>query len=180
MSEPYLGEIRLFSFNFAPRGWAFCQGQTLPINQNQALFALLGTTYGGNGQTTFSLPNLAGRAAISSGQGLGLSPHNLGESAGSPSVTLTINQIPAHNHNAVGTKNKGSLTGNPLGTPVNQVWAADAGDVTKEYAPATGTLHQMHPAAIGQTGSSQGHENRQSFLALSYCIALQGVFPSRN
>src|SRR6516165_10721861 len=84
MSEPYLGEIRLFSFNFAPRGWAFCQGQTLPINQNQALFALLGTTYGGNGQTTFSLPNLAGRAAISSGQGLGLSPHNLGESAGSP------------------------------------------------------------------------------------------------
>ena len=116
MSEPYLGEIRLFSFNFAPRGWAFCQGQTLPINQNQALFALLGTTYGGNGQTTFSLPNLAGRAAISSGQGLGLSPHNLGESAGSPSVTLTINQIPAHNHNAVGTKNKGSLSGNPLGT----------------------------------------------------------------
>jgi microcystin-dependent protein len=179
VSVPFLGEIRLFGFSFAPRGWALCQGQILAISQNSALFALLGTTYGGDGQTTFALPDLQGRVVLSSGQGPGLSPYTLADKLGAASVTLTLQQIPSHNHAANCTNNPGSLTGVPLGTPVNQVWAADAGGVTQEYAPAA-NLQTMAPAAIATAGSSQPHENETPFLVANYSIALQGIFPSRN
>jgi microcystin-dependent protein len=180
VSEPFLGEIRIFGFNFPPKGWASCAGQTLPINQNQALFSLLGTTYGGNGQTTFQLPDLQGRVVLSSGQGPGLSNRSLGEKQGSVSVALTTQQMPLHNHPANCTNLPGSLTGNPLGNPANQVWAADAGGVTQEYAPPSATLQAMDPRAIGNAGSGLPHENQTPYLVINYSIALQGIFPSRN
>jgi len=180
VSAPFLGEIRIFGFNFPPRGWTFCQGQTLPINQNTALFSLLGTTYGGNGTTTFQLPDLRASVILSSGQGPGLTNRNLGEKQGSANVTLTTQQIPSHNHPANCTNLPGSLTGNPLGTPVNQVWAADGGDVTQEYAPPPGALQSMDPRAIGNAGGGLPHENQTPYLVINYSIALQGIFPSRN
>src|SRR6195256_1405094 len=172
MSEAFMSEIKIVAFNFPPKGWAFCNGQLLPINQNQALFSLLGTTYGGNGQTTFALPDLQGRVILSSGQGPGLSNYSLGEKQGAAAVALNTTQIPAHSHSAQCTNNPGSLTGNPLGTPVNQVWAADAGGVTQEYATAPGSLQSMDPKAIGNAGSGQPHENETPYLALNYSIAL--------
>lgn len=180
MSAPFVGEIRIFGFNFPPRGWAFCQGQTLSISQNAALFSLLGTTYGGNGQTTFQLPDLQGRVVLSSGQGPGLSSRTLGEKLGSAGFSLTLQQMPLHNHPANCSNLPGSLTGNPLGTPVNQVWAADAGGVTQEYAPPPASLQSMDPRAIGNAGGGQGHENQTPYLVINYSIALQGIFPSRN
>jgi microcystin-dependent protein len=180
VSTPFLGEIRIFGFSFPPKGWALCAGQTLSINQNTALFSLLGTTYGGNGQTTFQLPNLQGRVVLSSGQGPGLTNRSLGETAGSPAVTVTTQQIPVHNHSANCTNAPGSLTGTPLGTPVNQVWAADAGGVTQEYAPPPTTLQTMHPNAIANAGGGQPHENETPYLVINYSIALQGIFPTRN
>jgi len=166
MAEPYLSEIKLVSFNFPPKGWALCNGQILPINQNQALFALLGTTYGGNGQTTFALPNLQGKVPIHMGQG-----HTLGETAGSESVTLNIQQLPTHLHvlNATNTDaNRGALpAGNILG-PVNNL-----------YGPPSNPTPFL-PASVTNTGGSQAHENRQPYLVLNFCIALQGIFPSQN
>jgi microcystin-dependent protein len=171
MTEPFLGEIRLFPYNFAPRGWAFCQGQILSIAQNTALFSLLGTTYGGNGQTTFALPDLRGRVPVSSGQGPGLSFYTLGEEAGVESVTLSQQQMPQHNHQ-VQVNNAGSATGRPSGAYPGQT----SGNA---YAPSTdGTT--FAPQAISNSGGSQPHENRQPYLALNYCIALEGIFPSRN
>jgi microcystin-dependent protein len=179
VSSPFLGEIRIFGFSFPPKGWAACAGQTLSISQNTALFSLLGTTYGGNGQTTFQLPDLQGRVILSSGQGPGLTNRNLGEKQGSAGVTLTIQQIPSHNHPANCSNLPGSLTGNPLGTPVNQVWAADAGGVTQEYAPPN-TLQTMNASAIGNAGGGQPHENQSPYLVINYSIAMVGIFPSRN
>jgi microcystin-dependent protein len=180
VSEPFIGEIRIFGFAYPPKGWALCAGQTLSISQNTALFSLLGTTYGGNGQTTFQLPDLQGRVVLSSGQGPGLTNRNLGERAGAASVSLTIQQIPSHSHAANCTNLPGSLTGNPLGTPVNQVWAADGGGVTQEYAPPPASLQSMDPRAIGNAGNGQAHENLSPYLVINYSIALQGIFPSRN
>ena len=180
MSAPFLGEIRIFGFNFPPRGWVLCQGQTLSISQNAALFSLLGTTYGGNGQTTFQLPDLQARVILSSGQGPGLSNYTLGEKLGSASVALTTQQMPLHNHPVNCSNLPGSLTGNPLGNPANQVWAADAGGVTQEYAPPSATLQAMDPRAIGNAGSGLAHENQTPYLVINYSIALQGIFPSRN
>ena len=166
MSEPFLSEIRIMSFNFPPKGWALCNGQFLPINQNQALFALLGTTYGGNGQTTFALPDLRGRVAIHSGSG-----HTLGERAGSESVTLSIQQLPTHNH--IG--NASSVAGNQpvpngalLASSATEIWNTPVSQVS------------LSPGTIGSVGGSQPHENRQPFNTLSFCIALQGIFPSQN
>lgn len=171
--EPFIGMIILFPYNFAPRGWAFCNGQILSIAQNTALFSLLGTTYGGNGQTTFALPDLRGRVAISEGQGPGLSPKSLGEVGGQENVTLIQTQIPAHTH----TLNASSVAGNQS-SPTGNV-LGNTGNFDNEYfagAPST----TMHAESIGATGGNQPHNNMPPYLVLNYCIALQGIFPARN
>jgi microcystin-dependent protein len=169
MSEPFLGELRIFGFNFAPRGWAMCNGQVLSIAQNTALFSLLGTTYGGNGQTTFALPDLRGRVPVHFGQGPGLSDIDLGEQAGSEVVTLTVDQLAAHNHGIAASN--GSATAS---RPANNFLAAGGSYATS----SDGTT--MNPGMVQNAGGSQPHENRQPFLGLNVCIALEGIFPSRN
>jgi microcystin-dependent protein len=169
MSEPFLGQITIVGFNFAPRGWAQCNGQILPIAQNTALFSLLGTTYGGNGQTTFALPDLRSRVPIHVGQGPGLSSYALGQAAGTETVTLNINQMPTHNHLMGASSEEGAPS-----SPSGQVPAK--GGI---YGPAPdGTV--MNPTVITNTGGSQPHENIQPYLTLNFCIALEGIFPSRN
>lgn len=163
MSEPFLSEIRIVSFNFAPRGWALCNGQLLPINQNQALFSLLGTTYGGNGQTNFALPDLRGRVPIHFGNG-----HTLGERAGEENHTLTISELPAHTH----TLKAG--TGDP-----NTAAGYLPSSSTNPYA-AGGINTALNSASISNTGGSQPHLNLQPYLTLNFIIALQGIFPSQN
>ena len=166
MSEPFLSEIKIFSMSFAPRGWAFCNGQLLPINENQALFSLLGTTYGGNGTTNFALPNLQGRVAIHVGGG-----HTRGESAGEENHTLTISELPTHVHSPLAS----SLDGDQP-APTNNLLA---GAATAELYSSTATnLTPLLPATISSVGGSQTHDNRQPFLVLSFCIALTGVFPT--
>ena len=165
MAEPFLSEIRLFSFNFPPKGWAFCNGQLLPINQNQALFSLLGTTYGGNGQTTFALPDLRGRYAMHVGNG-----HTLGEKAGSESVTLNQQQMPQHLHFMQAANKEADLSipgGNLLG------------NFNNGYRAAT-NLTTLLGGTVTNTGGSQPHNNMAPYLAINFCIALQGVFPSPN
>lgn len=166
MSEPFLSEIRLMSFQFAPKGWALCNGQLLPINQNQALFSLLGTTYGGNGQTSFALPDFRGRTPIHVGSG-----HTLGERAGEQAHTLSIPEIPTHAHALAATSAAGDQQ-----IPTNRVPAKNN---LPAYAPAQ-NLTGMAAGAIGIVGGSQAHQNMQPFLTLSFCIALQGIFPSPN
>lgn len=173
MDTPFLGMIAMFGFNFAPRGWAFCNGQILPIAQNTALFSLLGTTYGGNGQTTFALPDLRGRVPVGQFQGPGLSDYSLGQVAGSETVTLISTQIPAHTHTLNGITEAGTSA-----TPTGNL-PANTGALDKEYG-TPGTLTAMGAQAIGNTGGSQPHSNIQPYLAINYCIALQGIFPSRN
>jgi microcystin-dependent protein len=170
MTTPYIGEIRIFSFNFAPRGWATCAGQLLPIAQNQALFSILGTTYGGNGIQNFALPDLRGRAPIHFGQGTGLANYALGQSGGTEAQALTVNQVPGHTHTVTASSNPADVT-----SPANAFWAD--GGVTAYSATPTTTLS---PAALSSSGQSVGHENRSPFLTLNICIALTGVFPSRN
>lgn len=174
MSEPFLGEIRMVGFTFAPRGWAFCNGQLLPINQNQALFALLGTTYGGNGQTTFALPDLRSRVPVHAGQGPGLSLYVLGEQTGTESVTLVSGNLPQHNHvvNAV-------ASGGNLATPANGLPAIESTGTSLNYSTAAAGVI-MNPAMIGFTGSNQPHNNLQPLLVVNFIIALSGIFPSRN
>jgi microcystin-dependent protein len=167
MAEPFLSEIRLMSFAFAPKGWALCNGQLLPINQNQALFALLGTTYGGDGRVNFALPDLRGRAPIHEGSG-----HTLGERGGEQAHTLSLAELPTHTHaaNASAAQGDGVVpTGQLLASPLNQTYRA----------PDTG-LTSLDPATISNAGGSQAHLNMQPFLTLSFCIALQGIFPSQN
>jgi len=166
MAEPFLSEIRIMSFNFAPKGWAMCNGQLLPINQNQALFSLLGTTYGGNGQTTFGLPNLQGDVPIHVGNG-----HTLGETAGGSSVTLSQQQMPQHTHQLNGSSNVGAAiipTGNTLSTTPNQIYTQPA------------ALTSLSPSSVGNAGGSQAHNNMMPYLVLNFCIALQGIFPSQS
>lgn len=176
MSEPFIAEIRIMPYNFAPRGWAFCDGQILSIAQNTALFALVGTTYGGNGQTTFALPNLQGRAAIAPGQGPGLAAYQWGENGGASTVTLTSNQIPSHTHAVQAVAANGTSN-----TPVGNDWGKGAAGrgALNLYAPASdGT--SMNSAAFPNAGSSGAHNNMAPYLTLNFCIALQGIFPSRN
>ena len=173
MSQPFIGEIRSFGFNFAPRGWAMCNGQLLSISQNAALFSLLGTIYGGNGTTNFALPDLRGRFGLHLGQGPGLSNYPQGQAGGSESIALTTGQIPAHNHPVNCSSNGGTFT-----TPVGNVWAPDGTGTAVSYANTANAA--MAGNAIGLTGSGQGHENRQPFLVLNICIALNGIFPTRN
>jgi len=170
MTNVFVGEIRLYGFNFAPRGMAQCNGQLLAISQNTALFALLGTQYGGNGQTTFGLPDLRSRVPIHQGQGPGLSQYVMGEQAGTETVTLLSTQMPAHNHlhNAANTDATDS-------SPQNNVPA-----VIPSGGYTTTANTQMNPAAIANAGGSQPHSNLQPFLTINFCIALVGIFPSRN
>ena len=165
MAEPFLSEIRLFSFNFPPKGWALCNGQLLPINQNQALFSLLGTTYGGDGRVNFALPDLRSRAPIHFGSG-----HTLGERGGEQAHTLSISELPTHTHVA----NASTANGN-VAFASNNILAA-AGNL---YAGAT-NLVAISPSSIANVGGSQAHLNMQPFLVLNFCIALQGIFPSQN
>jgi microcystin-dependent protein len=172
MSTPFLSEIRIFSFNFAPKGWVMCNGQLLPINQNQALFSLLGTTYGGDGRVNFALPNLQGRASMHMGQG-----HTQGERAGEESHTVSMPEMPAHTHPASADAKAGDadsfkpqsvLPANASPTLIYSLGGSGFQGVT------------MSPAMVTSVGNSQAHENRQPYLALNFCIALQGIFPTRN
>jgi len=175
MSEPFIGQIMLVPYNFAPRGWAFCNGQILPIAQNTALFSLLGTTYGGNGQTTFALPDLRGRVPVSSGQGPGLQNYDLGQVGGSETQTLTVNEMPLHNHTfALGAIDDDAN----LGLAANNYLAnvASPGQVYRSGPPDT-TLGTQITATVG---GNQPVEILQPYLGLNYCIALEGIFPSRN
>ena len=173
MSEPFLGQICIYGFTFAPRGWAFCNGQIQQISQNTALFSLLGTTYGGNGQTTFGLPNLQSRLPLHFGQGPGLSQYSLGEATGSESVTLQTTQIPAHNH--LSTTPATGADGNSIDPAAGAVLGAGQ----NIYRVATAGV-QMSPTPTSLTGGSQPTSVIQPILALNFCIALQGLFPSRN
>jgi microcystin-dependent protein len=172
MAEPFLGEIRMFGFQFAPTGWAMCNGQLLPISQNTALFSLLGTTYGGNGTSTFALPNLQSSVAIHQGQGVGLSPYVIGQNGGTENVTLTQGQMPLHGHTVNASGSPGANT-----RPAGGVLARATTDV---YAAAPDGSTTMNPGTIGNAGGSQPHTNIQPYLVISFCIALQGIFPSRN
>ena len=165
MAEPFLSEIRIMSFVFAPRGWALCNGQFLPINQNQALFSLLGTTFGGNGQTTFALPDLRGRTPIHVGSG-----HTLGERGGEQAHTLSIAEIPTHTHSVQGN------TSTTNGTNVNNGSVFGATTVNIYGAPVS--LTSLNAGTVTNVGGSQAHLNMQPFLTLNFCIALQGIFPS--
>jgi microcystin-dependent protein len=176
MADPFVAEIRLFPFNFAPRGWAWCNGQLLPISQNTALFSLLGTTYGGNGQTNFGLPNLQGSAAMFSGQGPGLSLRDLGETGGSQTVTLLTTQLPLHTH----TINGKVAGGTP--SPTNMVWGTSSTgkSAANFYAPAAPAPVNMNAGALANAGSSQPHNNMMPYQTLYFNIALQGVYPPRS
>ncbi len=175
MSEAFIGELRIMAFNFAPRGWAFCEGQTLPINQNQALFSLLGTTYGGNGVSTFALPDLRGRAAVGAGSGPGLPPVQLGERGGVESVGLSTAEVPPHSHtmNAVSDIANASLPG--LALP-----AAKSRTGLAMFGPAGSGNTALNAAAVSAAGAGQAHNNVQPSSVLNYCISLFGIFPSRN
>jgi microcystin-dependent protein len=167
MAEPFLSEIRTFSFNFPPRGWAECNGQLLPINQNQALFSLLGTTYGGDGRVTFGLPDLRGRVPLREGAG-----RTLGERGGEEAHTLSIAEVPTHSHALRGTPKAATVD-----APGNNFLAASPGT---PYTASSSSLVPLNAATVKPAGESRSHENRQPYLVLSLCIALQGIYPSRN
>src|SRR5690242_2902536 len=173
MAEPFLSEIRIMSFGFPPKGWALCDGQLLPINQNQALFSLLGTTYGGDGRVNFGLPNLQGRTPIHMGSG-----HSLGERGGEQGHTLSISEIPTHVHIVNGTSNAGSSGTSPGNlNPVGNLFATVN---LPAYIAPDSNLAALHPSSIANVGGSQAHLNMQPFLVLNFSIALQGIFPSQT
>jgi len=177
MAQPYLAEIKMFAGNFAPHGYAFCNGQIIAISQNTALFSLLGTTYGGNGTTTFALPNMQGRAPVHQGNGAGIDPVSLGEMAGETSVTLNTSNLPQHTHPISGAAIAGS---NPGETPAsNTLFTNSAPNQLYAAALGTGGLN-LAPQTITMAGGSQPHNNAQPYLAVSFIIALSGVFPARN
>lgn len=171
MAEPFLSEIRIMSFVFAPKGWALCNGQLLPINQNQALFSLLGTTFGGDGRVNFALPDLRGRTPIHVGSG-----HTLGERGGEQAHTLSISELPEHTHILYASNSPGNSTNPRFGT-TGHVLAQDPGN---GYTSSTNNLTALNSGSIANVGGSQAHLNMQPFLTLSFCIALQGIFPSPN
>ncbi|MEO8436270.1 MAG: tail fiber protein [Pyrinomonadaceae bacterium] len=176
MGTPFLGEIKIVSFNFPPKGWAFCNGQFLPINQNQALFSILGTTYGGDGQTTFALPDFRGRIPLHVGS------KTLGERGGEAVHTMTISEMPTHTHVPNASNTSGNLPFPAAGSPVVQhnIWAISTQNPYESPASPGFAAAAMNPGSVSNTGGSQPHENRQPYLVLNFIIALQGVFPSRN
>lgn len=180
MADPFVAEIRIFPFNFAPKGWAFCAGQILPLSQNTALFSLLGTTYGGDGKSNFALPNLQGTAPLQPGQGPGLSLHDLGEQGGSQTVSLLESEMPAHSHSfgaVAGASQNATATGEVPGRG-SYVQGSQFGTVNTYTTTNTANV-PMNPGALAPTGGSLPHNNMQPYLALNFCIALQGVFPPR-
>ena len=174
MSSPFVAEIRMFAGNFSPTGWALCNGQLLPISQNTALFSLLGTFYGGDGKSTFALPNLQGSVPIQQGQGAGLTERFLGETSGEPVVTLIATEMPIHNHFVQGNFNPGDVF-----TPSPNTVLANSSPGSA-YSDAAGNLAQMNPTAISPAGGSLPHNNMQPYLTVTFVIALQGVFPPRS
>jgi microcystin-dependent protein len=174
MSNPFVAEIRIFPFNFAPTGWAFCDGQLLPLSQNTALFSLLGTTYGGDGNSNFALPNMQGNAPMHPGQGPGLSLHDLGETGGSDTVTLLESEMPAHTHALMAATNLSLVK---LPGPNVAMGRSRNGNA---YQDTPGNLVAMNANAIAPAGGGQPHNNLQPYLTLNFCIALQGVFPPRT
>lgn len=171
MSELFLAEVRIVGFNFAPRGWAFCDGQILPINQNQSLYSLLGTTYGGDGRTSFALPDLRGRTPIHVGRSNGGGHHTLGQKSGEETHTLAVNEMPQHTHALQATNSVGTGT-----APQGNVLAEASLPVYESYSAGV----QMGSGSVTNVGGSQAHDNMQPYLALNFCIALRGLFPSRN
>ncbi len=178
MSDPFVGEIRMVGFNFAPVGWALCDGQLLSIAQNTALFSLLGTTYGGNGTTNFALPDLRGRIPLHQGQGPGLSPYVLGQSSGSENVTLTNAQMPAHSHTLAAASVVGG-SASPQNNFIAEVLDPNTGAGVNAFN-TTSNGGTMNPGAISTSGGNQPHNNIQPYLCVNFIIALQGIFPSRN
>lgn len=179
MAEPFLGEIRLFGFNFAPRGWALASGQIISIAQNTALFSLLGTTYGGNGQTTFALPNLNGTAAMGNGNGAGLTPRVLGETVGETNVTLLSTEMPTHTH-LVNAAILATATPAQLNNVPNSTALLSLSGPKAAYGETATPAVAMSPLAVGVAGGGQPHSNQQPYLTLNFCIAVSGVFPARN
>ncbi|HSS77023.1 MAG TPA: phage tail protein [Thermoanaerobaculia bacterium] len=170
--DPFVAEIRIFPFNFAPKGWAFCDGQILPLSQNTALFSLLGTTYGGDGKSNFALPNMQGNAPMHPGQGPGLSLHDLGETGGSDTVSLLESEIPSHSHGFIVSQSDATDQ-----SPVNELLAAGVG--IGQYG-TPGAITQLSSNALAPAGGDQPHNNMQPYLTLNFCIALQGVYPPRT
>ena len=173
MSEPFLAEVRIVGFNFAPRGWAFCDGQILPINQNQSLYSLLGTTYGGDGRTSFALPDLRGRTPIHVGNSNGGGTHTLGQKSGAEIITLGAQEIPQHKHSVQASSAEGNT---PI--PQDHLLADSPAQLYRDYAGSTQT--HLRAGTVANAGGSQAHNNMMPYLALNFCIALQGLFPSRN
>jgi microcystin-dependent protein len=174
MADPFVAEIRIFPFNFAPRGWAWCDGQLLPLSQNTALFSLLGTTYGGNGKSNFALPDLQGRAPMHPGQGPGLSLHDLGETGGSDTVTLLESEIPSHTHALRASSDAGDLN---IPTPARSLARSTNANA---YKATSASLVSLAPQALAPAGGDLPHNNMQPYLTLYFNIALQGVFPARG
>jgi microcystin-dependent protein len=175
MADPFVAEIRIFPFNFAPRGWAFCDGQLLPLSQNTALFSLLGTTYGGNGMSNFALPDLQGRAPMHPGQGPGLSLHDLGETGGSESVTLLESEIPAHAHTLMAAVNPALVA-----VPSPNVGLARSRTVNAYQTNSTQNLVALAGQALAPAGGDAPHNNLMPYVTFNFCIALQGVFPPQG
>jgi len=173
--DPFVAEIRIFPFNFAPKGWAFCDGQILPLSQNTALFSLLGTTYGGDGKSNFALPNMQGNAPMHPGQGPGLSLHDLGETGGSDTVSLLESEIPSHSHALIASAADGIA-----GQPTNRLFAQGVGIQEWVANPPTAPNTQFADTALAPAGGDQPHNNMQPYLTLNFCIALQGVYPPRT
>jgi microcystin-dependent protein len=174
MADPFVAEIRIYPFNFAPKGWAWCNGQLLPLSQNTALFSLLGTTYGGNGKSNFALPDLQGRAPMHPGQGSGLSLHDLGETGGSTTVTLLASEMPSHTHVQRALADQAELS---TPTPARVLGRSDGGFA---YQDSTAGLRSLAPAALSVAGGDLPHNNMMPYLTFYFCIALQGLFPPRT
>jgi microcystin-dependent protein len=173
MADPFVAEIRIFPFNFAPTGWAFCDGQLLPLSQNTALFSLLGTTYGGDGKSNFALPDMQGNAPMHPGQGPGLSLHDLGETGGSETVPLLESEIPSHSHSVSGSNGPANLQAPAADRVLGRANA-------NVFLDTPGNLVTMAPASLAPAGGGLPHNNMQPYLGLNFCIALQGVFPARG
>ena len=173
--DPFVAEIRIFPFNFAPKGWAFCDGQILPLSQNTALFSLLGTTYGGDGKSNFALPNMQGNVPMHPGQGPGLSLHDLGETGGSQTVSLLESEIPSHNHSVGAQTNALSAVASPANATLSRPASGNL-----YFVPGAASLVPMNGNLLAPAGGDQPHNNMQPYLTLNFCIALQGVYPPRT